>query len=381
MKSIIYFLASVIIISFSSCSGSSEKDDQKSVINISIDSAIVDAKGEIIDTKYGIYSFGFDDDKNFMYKFNTNNRHGLEIIDINKMELIDFIPFEIEGPNGTGSRVNMVNYISDKEIAITNFQSILIFDFNGKLIRKYAIDNHDFDGDTLSEDLLMESSGLFIPQNKLSFNLVNEGFGKSRGIAKLNLEENIREFYWIDELKKLDDYQISLTDDGKMVMMLRTYLYKTFQEDKFILSHDMENELFYYDLKVDSVIHKKYESQLSANLNEASGKTQTDSREELGKIVSERNKGIRFKDIVFDKKNNRYYRFSTYSTSTDPKEEKWNIILTVFDENLNMINETENVPLEELPKTYFVKDGKIYVYKNMEDEMGFLVLSLSNQVY
>jgi hypothetical protein len=380
MKSIIYFLASVIIISFSSCSGSSEKDDQKSVINISIDSAIVDAKGEIIDTKYGIYSFGFDDDKNFMYKFNTNNRHGLEIIDINKMELIDFIPFEIEGPNGTGSRVNMVNYISDKEIAITNFQSILIFDFNGKLIRKYAIDNHDFDGDTLSEDLLMESSGLFIPQNKLSFNLVNEGFGKSRGIAKLNLEENIREFYWIDELKKLDDYQISLTDDGKMVMMLRTYLYKTFQEDKFILSHDMENELFYYDLKVDSVIHKKYESQLSANLNEASGKTQTDSREELGKIVSERNKGIRFKDIVFDKKNNRYYRFSTYSTSTDPKEEKWNIILTVFDENLNMINETENVPLEELPKTYFVKDGKIYVYKNMEDEMGFLVLSLSNQV-
>lgn len=338
---------------------------------------MVDSKGEIIDTKYGIYSFGFDADKKHMYKFNTNNRHGLEVIDMEKMELVEFIPFEVEGPNGTSSRVNSVHYISEDEIALSNFQSILIFDFEGKLKHKYPINRNEFEGDSLPEDFQMESTGLFVPEKKLSFHLINKGFGKTRGFAKLDLEENSRHSYWVDELKKLDDYQISLKMDGKMIMMLRTYLYKTFQEDKFILSHDMENELFYYDLKTDSVTHKKYESKLSANINEAPGKKETASREELGKIVTERNKGIRFKDIVFDAERNQYYRFSTVSTSTESEVEKWNVILTVFDENLNMINETDEVPLEEVPETYFVKDGKIYVYKNMEDELGFLILSLS----
>jgi len=295
---------------------------------------------------------------------------------MDKMELVDFIPFEVEGPNGTGPRISAVNFISNDKVALSTFQSILVFNFKGELQNNYAINSDKFEGDSIPEEFQMENSGLFVPEEKLSFNLINKGLGDVRGFAKLNLEESSRQSYWIDELKKLDDYQISLTVDGRMIM-LRTYLYEVFQDDKFILSHDMENELFYYDLKTDSVTHRKYESQLSANINEAPGKTETESREELGKIMNKRNNGIRFKNIVFDKQRNQYYRFSTFSTSDDSEVEKWKIILTVFDENLNMINETDDVPLEEVPETYFVKDGKIYVYKNMEDELGFLILSLS----
>jgi hypothetical protein len=376
MKPTIYFLASIIIISFSSCSGNSEKDDRKSVINISIDSAMVDAKGEIIDTKYGIYSFGFDDNKNFMYKFNTNNRHGLEIIDMNKMELVDFIPFEIEGPNGTTSRISSVQHSSNDEIIITNSKAILIFNKKAELKHKYPISGNEFIGDSIPEDFLMESSGLFVPEKNISFNLINKGLGDVRGFSKLNLTKNTRKIYFIDELKKLSDYHISLTMDGRMIM-LRTHLYPNFQDDKFILSHDMENELYYYDLKSDSILHKQYKSQLSSNKNEVFGKD-VESREGIGKIMSARNKSIRFLDIVYDEKRNQYYRFSSFSTTPDQEEANWNIILTIFDENLNQINEIENIDLDEVPETYFVKDGKIYVYKNMEDELGFVILSISS---
>ncbi|WKV13772.1 DUF4221 family protein [Marivirga harenae] len=375
MKYIIYSLASIIIISFSSCDGNSGENDQKSEITISIDSALVDAKGEIIDTKFGIYSFGFDDNKDFMYKFNTNNRHGLEIIDMNKLELVDFIPFEVEGPNGTTNRVNDVYFISEDKIALVVYQAILIFNRKGELQEKYIIRDEEFEGDSIPKEFSMEASGLFVPEENISFNLVNEGYGYVRGFSKIDLRKKIRKVVFINDLKKLSDYHISLTIDGRM-MMLRTYLYTNFQDDKYILSHDMENELYYYDLKSDSIIHKKYTSQLSANKNQIFGKD-VDSREEIGKIMTARNKAIRFKKLVYDKNRNQYYRFSSFSTTPDQEDENWNIILTIFDENLNQINEIENIDLDEVPETYFVKNGKIYIYKNMEDEMGFKILSIN----
>jgi hypothetical protein len=377
MKPIFYFLVSIIIISFSSCGGSPEKGDQISVINISIDSAMVDAKGQIIDTKNGIHPFGFDGDKNFMYKFNTNNRHGLEIIDMNKLELVDFIPFEVEGPNGTTNRVRDVYFISDDRIALVVYQAILIFNMKGELQQKYTIKDEEFEGDSIPEDFSMEASGLFVPEKNISFNLVNEGHGYIRGFSKIDLHKKNRKVVFIKKLKKLSDYHISLTIDGRMIM-LRTYLYTNFQDDKYILSHDMENELYYYDLKADSVIHKKYSSQLSANKNEIFGKD-VDSREKFGEIMTPRNRAIRFKNLVYDETRNQYYRFSSFSTTPDQEEENWNIILTIFDENLNQIHEIGNIELDKVPETYFVKDGKIYVYKNMEDEMGFVILSLSEQ--
>ncbi|MGJ3235352.1 DUF4221 family protein [Marivirga sp.] len=376
MKNIIYFISSIIIISFSSCGGGSENGKQKSVINISIDSAMVDAKGEIIDTKYGLQSFDFDDENNFMFKFNTNNRHGLEIIDMNKMELVDFIPFEIEGPNGTGSNVSNVKFVTTNKIAIQNSKDILLFDYNAELINQYEIANNQFKGDSMPAGYRMETTGLFVPSKKTSINLVNKVFSYLRGFAKLDLKKNTREIYWMDDLKQLDAYRVSLTTGGS-VMNIRTKVYSLFNDNKYIMCNDMLNELHYYDMQLDSVIHKTYHSQLSGNKNEIAGKIEVESMEELGRIMSSRKKSNSFGEIVYDKTRKQYYRFSSFSTTPDQEEENWNIILTIFDENLNQIHEIGNIELDKVPETYFVKDGKIYIYKNMEDEMGFVIISLN----
>lgn len=375
MKYIPFLVATVLAAFFTSCNQNPKNEDEKSELTFSLDSAVVDAKGEIIDIKYGLNTYDLDQSQNFMYKFNTNNRHGLEVIDMEKMELVEFIPFEVEGPNGTSSRVNSLNYTSADEIALTTSQSILIFNKKGQLQHKYPIDNHDFEGDTIPKDYRMESSGLYIPETNTSINLVAEG-SYARGFTVLNLLDNTQKTHWIDGLKKLDDYHLSLTMDGKMITIPYNS-YTDYQDGKYILSNDMTNALHYYDLQLDSIVHKEFASQLSPNTNEVYGKKNTDSREELVKAMSTRNKSIRFKDIVYDKQDDQYYRFSAYSTSPEKEEDNWKIILTIFDKDLNQIYETDQLPLDDVPDSYFVKDGKIYIYKNMEDEMGFLILSLS----
>jgi hypothetical protein len=377
MKHLTLLVSAIILTtSFTSCTKNQENNDRKTEIVISIDSTIVDSKGEIIDTKYGLNTYDFDENKKFIYRFNTNNRHGIEVIDLDKMELVNFIPFEVEGPNGTTNRVADVHYISKDKIAVTNAQSILIFNMNAELQHKYPISSNEFEGDSIPKDFLMESSGLYLHDKKLSINLINKGFGYVRGFSTLNLEDNTQNNYWIDDLKKLDDYHISLTIDGRM-MMLRTYLYTLYNDGKYFLSNDMLNELYYYDLKNDSIIHKEFKSKVSANKNEFYGKD-VESREEIGEIMTARNRGIRFKNFVYDDTRNQYYRFSSFSTTPDQEKQNWNIILTALDANLNQLYEIENIALDEVPETYFVKDGKIYIYKNMEDEMGFIIIELSS---
>ena len=48
-------------------------------------------------------------------------------------------------------------------------------------------------------------------------------------------------------------------------------------------------------------------------------------------------------------------------------------VLTVFDEEINQIMETE-VLVDPFSKKFF-KDGKLYSYVNVEDELGFAIFT------
>ncbi|EON78514.1 hypothetical protein ADIS_0983 [Lunatimonas lonarensis] len=52
------------------------------------------------------------------------------------------------------------------------------------------------------------------------------------------------------------------------------------------------------------------------------------------------------------------------------------IYLTVFDKNLEMLEESKIPELNKVPGTYFVKYGAIWIFENMEDELGFLRLKI-----
>jgi hypothetical protein len=52
------------------------------------------------------------------------------------------------------------------------------------------------------------------------------------------------------------------------------------------------------------------------------------------------------------------------------------VLLSVFDAGFNLIAETAIPELESEFVKYFAKDGKLWVYQNFSDELGFLVIDL-----
>jgi hypothetical protein len=64
---------------------------------------------------------------------------------------------------------------------------------------------------------------------------------------------------------------------------------------------------------------------------------------------------------------------------------KSNIYLTALDKDLNLLGEIlvpqltkkPAKPFSEKFPRHFAKDGKIWIYENINDEMGFVVLTMS----
>lgn len=82
-----------------------------------------------------------------------------------------------------------------------------------------------------------------------------------------------------------------------------------------------------------------------------------------------------FGRFYFDKTNRRFWRFSRDLESEIGDSLIFKNVLTVFDENLNQLGEIA-VSVDPFSKKFF-KDGKLWSYVNVDDELGFAVFSFN----
>lgn len=94
---------------------------------------------------------------------------------------------------------------------------------------------------------------------------------------------------------------------------------------------------------------------------------------------------ISYNSPIWDESRQVYLRFSyelEYEKDASPppgqllpKPSGARVYLTVYDANLNLLQEYRVPVLNKAPSYHFSKDGKIWIFENMEDEMGFVRLS------
>jgi hypothetical protein len=93
---------------------------------------------------------------------------------------------------------------------------------------------------------------------------------------------------------------------------------------------------------------------------------------------------ISFGPPVWDTKKNRYLRLSAkrvFSKSQDeisllPEIQKVKVYLTIFDEAFKIMSESTIPELSTEAVKYFANDGKLWVFKNFSDELGFIVIDI-----
>jgi hypothetical protein len=114
------------------------------------------------------------------------------------------------------------------------------------------------------------------------------------------------------------------------------------------------------------------------------------SLEQIKKETKHFYEQVKYYRPVWDSEGKQYLRLSTKtifseenkenSKSTYGEIQEIKVFLTVFDSEFNLLSELEIEELSAFDNDYFTKDGKLWLLINLDDEMGFVRISLNNAI-
>ena len=358
-----------------SCNGKEyESIEQENILEnltISVDTVIIDSGKGLIDLSRDLGSYDLSNDKNLLYKWD-HTRNLLQLIDLNSQELVENLPFEPEGPNGVGTTVVELIALSDGNFAFNGYNSFGVFDPIGQKIKDLSIN----DSIILSKQVESLEYNLILSKDQMAlFSLPGKWMEGPRKLARINPTDktikiwNLPEFNWISEVKAKD-----ISDPGG-------YFYETLSlkesgPNLFIHSR-AESSLYYYNLEKKELFFKSFDIKLTPLRKDNSLQKEYDNADKFVSEVQKYFEGVNYGAPIWDGKRNLYFRFASYTHPKLDNQEisKKDIFLSVYDQKLNLIGETIISSVTIQPEYPFFKDGKLWSYVNVNDELGFAVFT------
>ncbi|TVP45827.1 MAG: DUF4221 domain-containing protein [Mongoliibacter sp.] len=378
MKKLAFVLSSFILFA---CGGNeTETTTDYSNITFTLDTVVVDPGNEIINLKNGLWSSAMTDDKQYLYIWNMDEST-LDKVNINDLRLEEKIKFEKEGPDGVGSYVSWLSLLDNERIVMANFQDIGLFDMNGKKLRTYKLAKESFKGETLKDGENFNRKSIITKDGDFIYGLLGGWTIENQSIAKVDFKEKELRKFVLPGIDELQDYSVMLKSD-QMIMISAADKSLQRVENKIILSNSAFATLFVFDTERDSIYQAAYSPTLTKSGKKGGYPKEVDSEDQFKKVMGDINAEINFREPIWDPSTKRFYRFS-YETipseiSNKPiseEEEKKSIskvYLTILDENFNLLGESHLLQLQQPPSYPFLKDGKIWYYVNVDDELGFV---------
>jgi hypothetical protein len=377
------FLPLLMLLLFSCGQNKMDSSDDLSSMTFSIDTVVVDAGQEIINLKYGLWKGIFSPDYSTLYLWDDDDV-SMAKISINDLRLAEKIKFEKEGPDGVGSYITWTSMLYNGNFLVANFTDFGLFDQSGKKLRSYDLSKENLldeekKGQTLYQKSLMTDDGSIV------YGRLGGWMDDDLNFVKIDFKEKTVQKLKLLGYEELPNYKIVLSSDMMTRISPSVQTISHFGK-KLIISGSAYNTLFSIDLETDSIQRIDYNPQLSAKGKTGKFPQEVDSEKQFKEVMNEIQKEINFQPPFWDDENKRFYRFSYQTTPTEisntplieETEEKSisKVFLTVFDENFQVLGESVVPQLNQPPSSPFVKDGKIWMYVNVDDELGFARLTI-----
>ncbi len=366
-----------------SCDGNEvEKSELSDSFTVTLDTVMVDSGEEFLYLQDNLFLSELDAEDGYLINFNRQEI-GAERINLDELKLDYLIPLEKEGPNGIPQYISGFLLTPEEHIFIWNYGFYKIFDQEGKLVRDLELDK--LAPEVLGGSEIYPSRFYLDPEdsNRLLGHFI-KWEDKSYFLMDFDLESGSYTEIELPFFEKTQVYNTDILYEGNWMGSYGTGVYPFSNSDKIILSTNVLNEIQIFDLKRDTLYTKGWDTPLLGSKRgylppkEVDG--QTDEIEEIRKMAES---DISYGGFIYDKASKKYYRFSKKSYFGEEKDEygsyvptRSDVYLSVFDADLELLAEALVPELSQEPKRHFVKDGQIWMYLNVDDELGFVRLSV-----
>lgn len=377
---IFVFLISLFL---ASCGGNDgEKTELSDSFTVSLDTVMVDAGEEFIYLQENLWLSKLNPDRRYLINFNREDAIA-EWIDLDELKLKKVLQFDKDGPNSIPQYTSGFLINEDENILFWNYRFYKIFDQNGQLVRDLELEK--IASDLLSSSDIYPNQFFMDPENpSRTIGLFIKWEESKYLMIDFNLESG--EFREIDlpQLEKIKEYKVDIVYDGNMAGSYGPGVYSTRVGCKIFLSTNTYNEVQVFDLETDSITVKTWDTPLLGARRAYLPPSQVDGQTgEIEEIVRNAESDITYGPLFWNPDEEKFYRFSHKNYFGEEKTEygryiptRADVYLSVFSKDLNLIKEAFIPELIQEPKRHFVKDGQIWIFENIEDEVGFVRLSV-----
>ncbi|WP_375585049.1 DUF4221 family protein [Cyclobacterium xiamenense] len=379
-----YFPLTVFLLFQIGCTGKNPAENLsgKTSLDYSLDTVVIDPGEELLFVAGRVYQSDLSPDRKYLYNYNQHD-HSFEQIDLDEKKLVRKLPFEKEGPDGTGDFFRSFFLLDNDHLVIISFPDPAVFEMSGKKLKELKFQELITDsGKTDARQAFLVAMGL-PDQESQYLGFLRSFEAKSTELMRVDLNEGSTQTISIPQFENLKNFNMKFTDGkGLMVSGPQTYLIR--EGGKILLGSNVRNEIYQYLPETDSLQVYTYTSQLTENEKTAPGVSEFDTQDGFLEAIRQVREEISFSSPIWDEQNRVYYRFSHKEVLEETNSENFQwpsatggeVFLTLFDENLNMLAETRIPDIRMPPQKHFVKDGTIWMFVNVEDEMGFARLSM-----
>lgn len=365
----------LLILTLFSCGGDPEtsKATRDLEITYEIDTVMVDPGDHFFFLNWGLGIADVSADKKMLFNLNPQT-FLLEIVDLDALALKETVQLEKEGPNGVGGGfISKLQVLDNGNLLLFDFQKIFEITPKGELVRSYEFDKSKLSGYDFGETDEVETMGIFSPDGKRFIGqLTDEDFKKpAKGLAFVNTETMEIQVEETDAISKLDEYRIMFEMGGNSMMSTGEQVFMDVVAGDFVFSNTGFNEIYVYDFDADSLIHYQYQAQLSSNERILDYPQRVESREALMEVMKEKNEQVRFGPLIPQPDKNLIWRLTKDKDRMIADSVIYKNVVTVFDSDYQMLHEevVEKFPGSNMS---FFKNGMLYAYINLDDEMAFV---------
>jgi hypothetical protein len=370
-------LLTLIVLAACGEKGSSEKARSENILEnltYSVDTLEVDSKGEIINLKYGMNWFDLSPDSKSLFIYD-NDRTLFQEIDLSQMVLINAYPFEKEGPNGIG-RPTSFQVLANKTMMIPTYANPGIFTLSGEQIRPFNLKPNDLTGSELTNGFAILSEMIWDSKSEKLISLPGDITSGVFELAVTNPNSQTVQMLQLPKMEMAKNFRVTqIEGEGGAAF---TEVYRLLDlHDKILISCSVRSGIYLFDPKTDSLDFIDFSHQIISNEKSGEIKNDVSSQqewyEEYKKVVSQ----VTYWKMNWDESTSRFYRLASRSILGESRQDpaSFKVYLLIYDEKLNLLGESLIEGFNQFPSSYFFKDGKLYSYVNVEDELGFAVFT------
>lgn len=254
MRQIAFLLIVTVLMSCQS-----KNNDQMSYdAPYSVDTVLIDSKGQPLYLKYQLINSSIDEEKRSIFLFNDFN-HSIDEVNLDELALVNNYPFETEGPDGTGNPVNNLNVLKDGRFFIKSYSKSGVFDRSGALIQKIDwINSIDSTGIKYGEvprvELLIEHNGLTV------FGLNYDYKNREIGLDVLSVRDNMVKRFDIDAARSYRDFILAVVGTQ---YVLDPNVFLVVENNIIIISHQFSNEVLLFSPVGEFIKQVDYDPKLT----------------------------------------------------------------------------------------------------------------------